>query len=304
MIKYIEGDIFKSPAQVIVNTVNTVGVMGKGIALSFKQRYPKMFEQYKKVCDKHQLTIGKLMLVYEADYWLLLFPTKESWRNPSKIEYIEKGLMKFVQTYADKGITSAAFPKLGCGNGGLDWKEVKPLMEKYLNKLPIDIYIYLDGAPAPLGGAPASLGGAPTDSVPEHQTRAKDMSFSGIKEDIILSSSILPYTFKMGTTEHAEHAEHTEYEVKWDKGLKFTEKGTNHAYEITEDDLFMFWDKIRRDEVFSSEKLSEAEKLVSGLLCDKGYLSQAKILNEKTQKMEEGYQLNGGLRRSSSLMVA
>ena len=119
MIEYIEGNIFNSPAQVIVNTVNTVGVMGKGLALSFKKRYPKMFEAYKKACDKHQLTIGKLMLYYAPDHWIMMFPTKESWRNPSKLEYLEAGLNKFVTTYAEKKITSIAFPKLGCGNGEL-----------------------------------------------------------------------------------------------------------------------------------------------------------------------------------------
>ena len=80
------------------------------------------------------------MLFYETDHWLLLFPTKEHWRNPSKLEYIEKGLMKFVQTYAEKSITSIAFPRLGCGNGELDWTDVKPLMERYL-KSSIDVYI-------------------------------------------------------------------------------------------------------------------------------------------------------------------
>ena len=158
MIEYIEGNIFDSPAQVIVNPVNTVGVMGKGIALSFKQRYPEMFQRYKVICEKHQLTIGKLMLFYEADHWLLLFPTKENWRNPSKLEYIEKGLMKFVSTYAEKGINSIAFPCLGCGNGELNWNDVKPLMEKYLNPLPIDVYIYLR---------------ADNADVPEHQGSSK-----------------------------------------------------------------------------------------------------------------------------------
>ena len=142
MIEYIEGDIFESPAQVIVNTVNTVGVMGKGLALAFKKRYPDMFEKYKQACDNNSLTIGKLMLFYEADHWLLLFPTKEHWRNPSKLEYIEAGLQKFVRAYADKSITSVAFPRLGCGNGGLDWEKVRPLMDRYLSPLPIDIYIY------------------------------------------------------------------------------------------------------------------------------------------------------------------
>lgn len=143
MIQYIEGDIFCSPAQTIVNTVNTVGVMGKGVALEFKLRYPEMFRNYRNACEKGLFKMGSLMLQYEADHWILLFPTKENWRNPSKLDYIEKGLIKFVDTYAEKNITSIAFPKLGCGNGGLEWKNVKQLMEKYLSPLPIDIYIYL-----------------------------------------------------------------------------------------------------------------------------------------------------------------
>lgn len=143
MIEYVEGNIFDSHAQTIVNTVNTVGVMGKGLALSYKKRYPQMFISYRNACEKHQLTIGKLMLYYAPDHWILMFPTKEDWRNPSKIEYIEKGLKKFVCTYADKGITSIAFPKLGCGCGELSWGDVRPVMEKYLKHLPITVYIYV-----------------------------------------------------------------------------------------------------------------------------------------------------------------
>lgn len=151
MINYIKGDIFDSPAQVIVNPVNTVGVMGKGLALSFKQRYPEMFQAYRTACEKHLLTVGKLMLWRAPDHWILLFPTKENWCHPSKLSYIEKGLIKFTETYANKNITSVAFPKLGCGNGELDWNKVKPLMEKYLEHLPINVYIYFapgqDSAP-------------------------------------------------------------------------------------------------------------------------------------------------------------
>lgn len=132
MITYLKGDIFSSPAQVLVNTVNTVGVMGKGVALEFKKRYPEMFSAYERVCKAKQLEIGKLFLWKGPEKWVLMFPTKVHWRNPSKIEYIEAGLQKFSATYADKGITSAAFPRLGCGNGGLDWKQVQPLMEQYL----------------------------------------------------------------------------------------------------------------------------------------------------------------------------
>lgn len=143
MLKYVEGDIFYSPAQVLVNTVNTVGVMGKGLALSFKRRYPEMFERYRKICDEHKLTIGKLFIWYGQDHWVLNFPTKENWRNPSKLSYIENGLKTFCRIYANYNITSIAFPKLGCGNGDLKWDDVKPLMEKYLKDLPIDVYIYL-----------------------------------------------------------------------------------------------------------------------------------------------------------------
>lgn len=135
---------FSSPAQTLVNTVNTVGVMGKGIALEFKKRYLAMYEQYKKYCDDGSLTIGKLMLWRdEPDHWLLMFPTKTTWRKPSDLSYIEAGLKKFTDTYTDKGITSAAFPRLGCGNGGLNWEDVKPLMEKYLGPLSIPCYVYL-----------------------------------------------------------------------------------------------------------------------------------------------------------------
>lgn len=142
MIKYIQGDLFHSPAHVLVNTVNTDGVMGKGIALGFKNKYPDMFKKYQKFCANNMLDIGTLWIYNAGPKWVLNFPTKKHWRNKSEYEYIEKGLKKFVETYQEKGITSIAFPKLGCGNGGLDWGIVKGLMEKYMRNLPIDIYIY------------------------------------------------------------------------------------------------------------------------------------------------------------------
>lgn len=144
MITYVKGDIFSSPSKVIVNTVNTVGVMGKGVALEFKNRYPDMFQSYKALCDEKKLDVGKLVLWKNSSKWVLLFPTKRHWRNPSKMEYIEKGLMKFVENWDKLGANSIAFPRLGCGNGGLDWGDVRPLMEKYLNPLPLQILIYVD----------------------------------------------------------------------------------------------------------------------------------------------------------------
>jgi O-acetyl-ADP-ribose deacetylase (regulator of RNase III) len=144
MITYVEGDLFQSPAKVLVNTVNTVGVMGKGIAGNFRRIYPEMFRQYQTLCEKGQLDIGKLWLWKTSHKWILNFPTKRDWRQASRPEYIQAGLEKFVTTYADKGINSISFPQLGCGNGELDWQtQVRPLMEQYLAPLPITIFIHL-----------------------------------------------------------------------------------------------------------------------------------------------------------------
>lgn len=142
MIKYVAGDIFDSCAEVIVNPVNTVGIMGKGLALSFKQKYPNMYKTYKEACDNKSFYIGKLMLVSENKRRILLFPTKKHWINPSKLEYIETGLKTFIDCYEYHNIKSIAFPILGCGNGNLNWLEVKPIMEKYLNDISIDVYVY------------------------------------------------------------------------------------------------------------------------------------------------------------------
>lgn len=143
MIHYVSGNIFDSPAQTLVNPVNTVGVMGKGLALEFKKRYPKMFEEYKKQCRDGWLYVGSFMLWRAKDHFVLNFPTKKHWKDPSSLIYVEAGLLSFVNEYESYGVSSIAFPKLGCGNGGLDWKAVKPVMERYLQELPIDVYIYV-----------------------------------------------------------------------------------------------------------------------------------------------------------------
>lgn len=142
MLTYRRTSVMDSPAQTLVNTVNCVGVMGKGIAKAFKDRYPAMYATYKRICDQNLLEPGKLWLWQGPDHSVLNFPTKMHWRNPSKIEWIEMGLQKFVDSYESRGITSISFPRLGCGNGGLDWDEVRPLMERYLAPLPIEILIH------------------------------------------------------------------------------------------------------------------------------------------------------------------
>ncbi|TXR66903.1 macro domain-containing protein [Bacillus sp. AR18-7] len=149
MIIYERGDLFKRLNQVeaIINTVNCVGVMGKGIALEFKKRYPENFQMYKKKCFNKELTIGN-SFIYEIPYnettkFIINFPTKQHWRNPSKIEYIEKGLDNLIKLIAEYNIKSLAMPALGCGNGNLDWDIVKPLIEKKLGVLnDIEIVIF------------------------------------------------------------------------------------------------------------------------------------------------------------------
>jgi O-acetyl-ADP-ribose deacetylase (regulator of RNase III) len=142
LITYIEGNIFESPAKTLVNTINTAGAMGKGIAREFKKLFPDMFKEYLKLSETGKLEIGQLWLYRTQHKWVLNFPTKKHWRQPSKFEYIDEGLKYFVLNYNKARINSIAFPKLGCGNGELEWRDVKPLMEKHLGKLPIDIYIY------------------------------------------------------------------------------------------------------------------------------------------------------------------
>ncbi|PRQ08875.1 macro domain-containing protein [Enhygromyxa salina] len=142
MLHYVCHDLFESPAQTLVNTVNTVGVMGKGIAAEFKRRYPAMFERYQEHCRTGTLTVGQLYLFRTSNKWVLNFPTKQHWRSPSKLEWIEAGLKKFVAEYEARGITSVSFPQLGCGNGGLDWAHVKRLMDQYLRPLPIPVFIH------------------------------------------------------------------------------------------------------------------------------------------------------------------
>jgi O-acetyl-ADP-ribose deacetylase (regulator of RNase III) len=142
VLNIIERNIFESPAQTLVNTVNTVGVMGKGVAAGFKARYPAMYREYRDLCDKHILKIGSLHCWHGPSRWVLNFPTKTTWKKPSKLEYIAWGLDAFVANYKRMGIQSASFPPLGCGNGQLDWGDVRPLMLKHLWNLDIPIYIH------------------------------------------------------------------------------------------------------------------------------------------------------------------
>lgn len=145
MLTYVaDTSLFDSPARALVNTVNTVGVMGKGVALEFKRRYPAMYREYRKICRDGQFDIGKLYVYRTRDRTIINFPTKRHWKQRSKVSYIEQGLETFVARYGSYSIASVAFPQLGCGNGELDWaSEVRPIMEHYLNDLPIPVLVHL-----------------------------------------------------------------------------------------------------------------------------------------------------------------
>ena len=147
MIEFKKGNIFSTQCDVIVNTVNCVGVMGAGIALEFKIRFPEMFKKYKEFCDNGSLDIGKLWIYSISNKKfgfnrILSFPTKKDWKNPSKEEFIIEGLKKFTQCYKQKNIYSIAFPYLGTGKGGISQEITLNIMNRYLYDLPIKIEVW------------------------------------------------------------------------------------------------------------------------------------------------------------------
>jgi O-acetyl-ADP-ribose deacetylase (regulator of RNase III)/uncharacterized protein YwgA len=143
MFRALIGDLFKSQAHALVNTVNCVGVMGKGVAEQFKKRFPGMFEDYKRRTDRKAVRLGEPYLYRDSTGVLIVnFPTKHHWRSPSRLADIERGLDYLAAHVTAWGITSIALPPLGCGNGGLEWSEVGPLIYRKLHRLPIDVEVY------------------------------------------------------------------------------------------------------------------------------------------------------------------
>lgn len=147
MIKFLKGDLLKADAHALVNTVNTVGVMGKGIALQFREAFPYNYKVYSQACKKNELEPGKLLSVPDSNLLygeklIVNFPTKKHWRQPSKYEYIKKGLIALRSLMEKENIKSIAIPPLGAGNGGLDWLKVKPMIVDALGDLPAEILIY------------------------------------------------------------------------------------------------------------------------------------------------------------------
>ena len=150
MIKVLIGDMFQSEAQTLVNTVNCVGVMGKGVALEFKKRWPGLMLDYEKRCAQKLVEPGVPYIYTDIlGTSIVNFPTKGHWRSASRLSDIEKGLAIFLEHYKAWNITSVAFPPLGCGNGGLEWELVGPIMYKALSKINIPVEMFAPfGTPA------------------------------------------------------------------------------------------------------------------------------------------------------------
>jgi O-acetyl-ADP-ribose deacetylase (regulator of RNase III) len=142
MIRFVQGNLFDSQAEALVNAVNTVGVMGRGVALEFKNRFPENYLAYRVACKREEIVVGKMFTFelnretsLEQPRWIINFPTKQHWRNPSKLEFVCDGLEDLVRVIESHSIRSVALPALGCGTGGLEWKTVRELIEAALEPL-------------------------------------------------------------------------------------------------------------------------------------------------------------------------
>ncbi len=152
-MKVLIGDILKSKAQTLINTVNCVGIMGKGIALEFKKCFPEMFKDYVERCERKEVKPG-VPYIYRTLFppQIVNFPTKDHWKSVSRISDIERGLQHLLRDYKEWGVTSVAIPPLGCGNGQLEWRVVGPLIYRYVRQMDIPIEMYV-----PYGASPKEL---------------------------------------------------------------------------------------------------------------------------------------------------
>lgn len=150
MIERGKGNLLTADVDALVNTVNTVGVMGKGLALQFKKAFPESFASYERACKAGELVTGRVQVVERlaSPRFIVNFPTKRDWRQPSKVEYVQDGLRDLVARVRELGIRSIAVPPLGCGNGGLEWATVRPLIVEAFRELPeVRVVLYEPAEP-------------------------------------------------------------------------------------------------------------------------------------------------------------
>lgn len=146
MITFTQGNLLEARVEALVNTVNTVGVMGKGIALMFKERFAENFRRYAAACKAREVQTGKMFVtpVHELDgpRWIVNFPTKQHWRSPSRLEWVQEGLQDLRRFLLEQHIQSVAIPPLGAGNGGLEWAKVREQITQTLGDLDIEILVF------------------------------------------------------------------------------------------------------------------------------------------------------------------
>ena len=201
MFKALIGDLFESRAQTLVNTVNCVGVMGKGVAEQFKRRFPEMFEDYKRRTDLKAVRPGEPYLYRGSRVQIINFPTKDHWRSPSRLSDIERGLDYLAAHVAEWGVSSLALPPLGCGNGGLEWSEVGPLMFRKLHDQPIDIEVY-----APYGTPKQQLTNEFLSAPSQMSLEGRGRSNVPLKQEWVVLMEVLrelgsqPYASPIGRT--------------------------------------------------------------------------------------------------------
>lgn len=261
MIKVQIGDLFDSKMQTRVNTVNCVGVMGKGIAKLFKQKYPEMFEDYADRCRSQEIEEGVPYLYTDMfGNRILNFPTKNHWKGLSNLESIKKGLDIIIENYQEWGIESIAFPPLGCGNGGLLWQQVGPIMYQKLSLLGIPIEIY-----APYGTEKKYLSNEFLTGAPDVSAKAQilDKEIPGswiILLEIIHRLGKMKYTVQIGNTVFQKICYMTSL-IGLDTGLQF-KKGRYGPYSP---DIQRIYDVFGRENLIRISKHGNYTKIETGI---------------------------------------
>ncbi len=282
------GDLFTSRAQTLVNTVNCVGIMGKGVAQKFKTLYPAMFDDYAKRCTKQEVRLGEPYSYYHSsDLVIVNFPTKNHWRSSSRLSDIEAGLNHFVENYKEWGVKSVAFPPLGCGNGGLEWAEVGPLMFRLLGHLDIEVEVYAPyGTPAQqlsieFLGKPYQLGLA-----------GKGRTFEKLNSEWVILIEVLrelekqPYANAVGRTIFQKIC------------YVMTEMGVNTGFEFSKGSYGPFADEVKDAlHVFANRNWIQEERLgkMLALRVGKQYESErsryADVIGRHQRKIEKAVDL-------------
>ena len=285
MLTYLTTNLFKSPAQTLINTVNTVGVMGKGIAKTFKQLYPEMYQEYRRLCQDQKITIGKLYIYRTPNKIVVNFPTKKHWRNPSRVEYIESGLKEFVKIYDKYSISSVSFPQLGCGNGELDWEtQVQPLMEGYLKDLPIPVYIHL--YPKAPDFVPERLDSKDARQI---QLERRVLSFNQVWEDLRSLISGGTRQLSLFTPENEKTVEITEDYLRF-------EVDSNKYIIVYRQDVADLWTSLRLNGTLHLDNVPEpiradgAIPYVFELLARLSYIQPIDLLRVKQESPSPGLQ--------------